>query len=161
MSTPQDQSSSQKEPLDKQVEHLLAEARMVLPGVQALFGFQLVAVFNQRFAQALGPGEQRVHLVALGLTALATALLMTPAAYHRQVEPGRVSLSLVRVGSRCLSAAMVPLALGLSVDFYLIARIVLGSTTASAAAALVVAGAFFGLWYVMPRAARAARRRAG
>ena len=38
-----------KEPLEKVVEHLEEEARMILPGIQALFGFQLIAVFNQRF----------------------------------------------------------------------------------------------------------------
>jgi hypothetical protein len=132
---------------------------MVLPGVQALFGFQLVAVFNQRFAEALERGEQRLHLVALGLTALATALLMTPAAYHRQVEPGRVSASLVRVGSRCLSAAMLPLLIGVSLDFYLIAIVILGSAALGALAALPVAGSFVVLWYAMPLAARRARRR--
>jgi hypothetical protein len=29
------------------------EARMLLPGIQALFGFQLIAVFNQTFSQIL------------------------------------------------------------------------------------------------------------
>jgi len=33
----------------KTISHLLEECRMVLPGIQALFGFQLIAVFNQPF----------------------------------------------------------------------------------------------------------------
>ena len=60
---------------------------MVLPGVQALFGFQLIAVFNTGFAEKLSHGEQRVHLLALALVAMAGALIMTPAAYHRQTSP--------------------------------------------------------------------------
>ncbi|TLG71825.1 hypothetical protein [Methylocystis sp. B8] len=31
----------------------IEEARMVLPGIQALFGFQLIAVFNNRFLAGL------------------------------------------------------------------------------------------------------------
>ena len=42
-------------PLSQAVTHLLDECRMILPGLQALFGFQLIAVFNQRFAQDLTP----------------------------------------------------------------------------------------------------------
>src|SRR4029077_15687373 len=44
----------ERESLETEVEQALEEARMVLPGIQALFGFQLIAVFNQRFDQALG-----------------------------------------------------------------------------------------------------------
>ena len=29
----------------------IEEARMVLPGIQALFGFQFITVFNERFRQ--------------------------------------------------------------------------------------------------------------
>jgi hypothetical protein len=36
-------------PLSKAAEYLLDECRMVLPGIQALFGFQLIAVFNSSF----------------------------------------------------------------------------------------------------------------
>lgn len=61
MSTPSN-PGPRKEALDEQVAQLLAELRTVLPGVQALFGFQLVVVFNQRFANELSPGEQRIHL---------------------------------------------------------------------------------------------------
>jgi hypothetical protein len=34
---------------DKTGRDAIEEARMVLPGIQALFGFQLIAVFNERF----------------------------------------------------------------------------------------------------------------
>ncbi len=44
--------------LDSAVRHILEECRMVLPGIQALFGFQLIAVFNEGFAQKLSVLEQ-------------------------------------------------------------------------------------------------------
>ena len=69
--------------LDSAARHLLEECRMVLPGIQALFGFQLIAVFNQGFDEKLSGDAQMVHLVALVLTALSMALVMTPAALHR------------------------------------------------------------------------------
>jgi hypothetical protein len=40
---------------EKIAQEAIDEARMVLPGIQALFGFQLIAVFNERFAQLPGP----------------------------------------------------------------------------------------------------------
>ena len=70
--------------LSQAAEYLLEEARMVLPGLQALFGFQLIAVFSTRFADDLTPAEQRLHLLAILLVVVAIALIMTPAAYHRQ-----------------------------------------------------------------------------
>ena len=53
--------------LEAAVSHLLEECRMVLPGLQALFGFQLIAVFSAGFEVQLSPFEQRLHLLALGL----------------------------------------------------------------------------------------------
>ena len=44
-------------PLSKAAELLLGECRMVLPDIQALFGFQLIAVFNNSFSQMLTPAE--------------------------------------------------------------------------------------------------------
>jgi hypothetical protein len=32
--------------LEEETRTIIEEARMVLPGIQALFGFQLIAVFN-------------------------------------------------------------------------------------------------------------------
>ena len=55
---------------------LLGECRMVLPGIQALFGFQLIAVFNERFARDLGRFDQLLHMTAISLIAIAVALAM-------------------------------------------------------------------------------------
>jgi hypothetical protein len=59
-----------RETLEEEATHVTDEARMVLPGVQAVLGFQLIAVFNQRF-QELSAGEQLLHLIAFLLMALA------------------------------------------------------------------------------------------
>src|SRR4029079_4924361 len=123
MSRPQ--SREEKESLEKQVTHALDEARMVLPGVQALFGFQLIAVFNSPFESLLSFGEQRWHLVAVFLTVLTVVLMMTPAAYHRQATPHASSREFVSMASHLLTAGMFILMLSLWLDCYLIARIIL------------------------------------
>src|SRR5213075_213430 len=90
--------------LDAAAAHLLEECRMVLPGIQALFGFQLVAVFNSGFAQKLSPAEQRLYLVAILLLAVAIACIMAPAAYHRQTGPLQVSRTFIEIATRLLLA---------------------------------------------------------
>ena len=95
-----------RETLEEEATHVTDEARMVLPGVQAVLGFQLIAVFNQRFQEFSG-GEQLLHLAAFLLMALAMGLVMTPAAYHRQVERGRVSRRFVDLSSSLLTFAHV------------------------------------------------------
>jgi hypothetical protein len=130
---------------------LLDEARMVLPGIQALLGFQLIAVFNEGFANRLGSAEQRLHLVAILLVALATGLVMTPAAYHRQAMQRAVSDAFLRLGSRLVSAALVPLAVGLSIEIFIVSRLVTESLVASVAIGIVTLAVLMGLWLAFPR----------
>src|SRR5437667_12549915 len=108
-------------PLSQAAEYLLEECRMVLPGIQALFGFQLVAVFTQRFGELLSGGEQQLHLLAIALVAVAIALIMSPAAYHRQSNPEEITAAFIRLSTRLLLLSMPPLAAGICLDFYLIA----------------------------------------
>jgi uncharacterized protein YacL len=137
-------------PLSKAAELLLGECRMVLPGIQALFGFQLIAVFNNGFSQMLTPPEQKLHLFALSLTAIAIALVMTPAAFHRQTGPKKITEQFIRLATRLLLWGMLPLLIGLCIDIYLIARIIGGSLLASLLA-VVVGGVFIALWFILPR----------
>ena len=136
--------------LSQAAEYLLEEARMVLPGQQALFGFQLIAVFSSRFGELLTASEQRVHLLAIGLVAIAIALIMTPAAYHRQSNPKEISADFVRLSTRLLLWSMPALAAGICLDFYLIARVILqNGLVALLSAGLALVFLFF--WFVFPR----------
>ena len=143
--------------LSDAAKYLLDEARMVLPGIQALFGFQLIVVFNSAFAGRLSHGEQRLHLLALGLVAVAIALVMFPAAYHRQTGPDEVTETFLSISTRVLLWSMAPLATGICPDFYLVSRVTLNK----AAAAWLAAGLFcvyVSFWFVLPRVKRAQRR---
>ena len=138
----------------------LEEARMVLPGVQTLFGFQLIAVFNERFDLLLSTRQQLLHLAAIVLVTIAIALVMTPAAYHRQVEPRRASARFLALASSLVSAAMLPLAAGLAIDVYLIAGVISDAPLLSAMLGIAVFAMFVALWFAFPqwRARRAPQR---
>ncbi len=146
-----------RESLEEEATHATDEARMVLPGVQAILGFQLVAVFNQRFTE-LGEGRQVLHLVAFLFLAAAMGLIMTPAAYHRQAERGCVTRRFVDLASSFLTLSLVPLTAGVVIDAYLIAWLILGDDAASLAAAGLLLLLLVVLWFVVPGRARHARR---
>lgn len=137
--------------LQEAVAFALREARMILPGIQALFGFQLIAAFNDRFHEVLGHTGEVLHLVALILVALSCALAMTPAAYHQRCS--RISHKLLKVAERFVAAAMVPLMLAICIDVGLVAFAVTAHLAWSLALALACALVFSLLWLVYPRMA--------
>jgi hypothetical protein len=139
-----------RESLEEEATHATDEARMVLPGVQAIMGFQLIAVFNQRF-ETLPGFEQVLHLAAFFLLTLAMGLIMAPAAYHRQVERGCVSRRFVDLASRLLTLSLPPLMLGLAFDTFILVRLAGGTVLLSALGAAGVALILGGLWFVLPR----------
>jgi uncharacterized protein DUF6328 len=148
------QGREEKLELSKAAGHLLEECRMVLPGIQALFGFQMVAVFSQGFSN-LTAGLKGLHLAATVLSAIAIALVMTPAAYHRLVEPMAVSEGFIRRSSRLLLASMFPLAASLCADLYVVARAVVDSAWVLALC-LAVLALFLALWVLLPERERRA-----
>ena len=126
---------------------------MVLPGIQALFGFQLVAVFSSGFASELTAGERRLHLAAILCVVAAVALVMAPATLHRHREPESISRAFLTLSSRLLMWSMAPLAIGTTLDVYLVARVIAQSVVIAAACAAAASGTFLSLWVVLPRRA--------
>lgn len=137
------------------IRHVLTEARTVLPGAQALLGFAFISMFAEAFDK-LPASSKTIHLISLALVALSTILLMTPAAYHRIVEQGEETEHFHRFASRVLIAAMIPLALGINADFYVVLRKVTDSAALSAAIAALLLIAFYACWfgYTLYRRAR-------
>lgn len=76
------EGETRKERIDRELIELLNELRVALPGVQFLFAFLLVVPFQQKFGQTTG-FQHGVYFIALAAAALATALLIAPAAQHR------------------------------------------------------------------------------
>jgi len=149
--TEDDEKDSVVVSLDAAASHLLDECRMVLPGIQALFGFQLIAVFSSGFDTKLSSGEQRVHLASIVLVAIAIALVMAPAALHRQVDARVVTARFLTLSSRLLAWSMPALAGGIALEVYLVARGILGVRAWAAAVAGVIAVVFVVMWFWLPR----------
>jgi hypothetical protein len=144
--------------LNEEMRNIIEEARVILPGIQALFGFQTIAVFNQRFVE-LPEYAKDCHLFGLGMVIIAVALVMTPAVYYRYVGKDFVSRRMVGVSSLMIRAALFPLACGLALDIFVVIL------TATDRPAWSVAGGWFaflfliGLWFVFPINARRKSRR--
>jgi hypothetical protein len=140
--------------LNEVATHVLEECRTVVPGMQALFGFQLIAVFSPTFREQLSQSERVLHLAAILLLTIAIALVMAPAALHRQSEPMSVSRRFIDASSRLLMASMVPLAIGICLDVYVIARVILGTTPGAAVVAFVMLIVFYIFWRIVPQSLR-------
>ena len=141
-------------PVDVRVEHMLTEARVLLPGAQALLGFQLAVMLTDAFG-ALSFASKLVHALALGCIALAVILLMAPAAFHRISFGGENAESFYRLGSALVIAAAVPLAGGIAGDLYVAVTKAFDTPSAGMVAAAAAAVVLIGLWFVQPLLLRA------
>ena len=150
------QTMTENTSLDERITQMLTEARVVLPGVQALLGFQLASVISQSF-ERLPASSKTVHAASLGCIAVAVILLIAPAAYHRIVFSGQDTEEVHRFGSWLVTCATAPLALGLAGDIY----VVLTEITASAMTGILIASFtlvfLVGLWHVLPAVIRLRR----
>jgi hypothetical protein len=142
--------------LTDQIKQVLTESRVVLPGTQALLGFDLITFLSPSFDR-LPSQLQMAHLFALSSTALSAILLMTPPAYHRIALHGENSEGFVRLASGFVLAAMAFLALGLAVDFYVVLAKVTQSSVWSSALSVTSFITLAGFWFVYPFAARSRR----
>lgn len=142
-------TSDKKTPLDAKIDYVLTEARVVLPGAQALLGFQLAIVLTNGFQQ-LSSNLKMTHGAALALIALSTALLIAPAAYHRLVYAGRNEPEFHRLSSRLILVATVFLALGLATDTYLVVSKIVDDAQLALWSAVAVAVVLLGLWHFWP-----------
>ena len=95
-----------------------------------------------------------IHGLSLLSIALAVVLLITPAALHRIVWSGEENETVLRTGSRITILALLPLALGMAGDAYVVLARITGATMGAAIAAGIVLLVLLGFWYVWPLADR-------
>jgi uncharacterized membrane protein len=143
--------------LEATATHILEECRMVLPGVQALFGFQLIAVFNQRF-ETVPFQNQLIHLLATASVVISAGLVMGPAAFHRIAEPDQVSQRFVRISSLLLLISMALLATGISLDIYVISTLVFANASIAFMCACLLFATLAALWFLLPAMSRKQNR---
>jgi hypothetical protein len=135
--------------LSTKVEQLLTEARLIIPGAQALLGFQFIAMLTAGFDR-LPQSVKAVHVLALCLVAIDVVLLMTPAALHRLSFNGEDSRAFLRMGSALVIAAPGFLAAGIAAETFVVLSKVSGSEDWATIGALAGFVALIGIWYVIP-----------
>jgi len=154
-----ERSKTEKLPLDTAVTHILEECRMVLPGIQALFGFQLVAVFSYGFSQQLSILDQQLHFFSIAFTVISIGLVMAPAAVHRTVDPFTVSEAFVRLSTGLLLSSLFPLAVSISIEIFIIGKLIMNGIGAGIAAGVLTLLLFLILWVGLPVLQRRKRYR--
>ncbi len=139
----------------REMNELLQELRVILPGVQVLFAFLLMVAFTQRFTE-LSSYQIVVYFTALLSTAFATLFFIAPTSQHRLLWRQQVRPQRLRLANVLLIVGSMFLAVGVSCVVFLVADFIYGGTTAAVATALV-AGAFLVLWYLIPLGQRLLR----
>jgi hypothetical protein len=150
-------AEDESERLERQLGELLQETRVVMPGVQVLFGFLLAVPFQQRFGHTTA-FQRDVYLVAVLLAAAATICFIAPTAYHRILFQRRDKPHLIRVANVFLIAGIGFLALAMTAAVLLVTDALFSSTTAALVAGLLGA-AFAWSWLAYPLSRRLRGRR--
>jgi uncharacterized protein DUF6328 len=135
------------------IEQMLTEARVILPGVQAMLGFQLIVVMTEAF-ERVPHVYQKLHFVALGLAASSVVLLIAPAAVHRLAFSGEDDPRFHQIGTILVGTALIPLSFSIAADCALAAWKLFESESVSNMAAIIIACSLLGVWYALPLALR-------
>ena len=147
---------TEKERIDRNLQEMLGELRVALPGVQVLFAFLLVVPFNQRFGQVTD-FQKTLYLITLLFTTASSICLIAPTAHHRLEFRRQDKENIVRTGNRIVVAGLALLAIAMTGAVLFVTDVVYGTTTTTAAAG-GVALAFAVIWYAIPLRRMAAGR---
>jgi hypothetical protein len=146
LADPRDETQAERD--DRNLAELLQELRVAGLGVQVLFGFLLSLPFTNRFI-GLSAGQRHLYLASLLLSAVATALLLGPVAYHRVVFRRGRKERLVRAANVMAILGLATVGLAVSAAVLLVTGYVASGLTAGLITALLVL-MFAGLWFVFP-----------
>jgi cation transport ATPase len=144
------EEETKDERLDRELEELLQELRIALPGVQILFAFLLVVPFNNRFAET-DDLQRNVWFAALLLALGAVACFITPTAYHRLRFREFDKERLVLTATRLAVVGLVCLATALSASAFFVTGFVFNDHAAAFVTAIASA-VIGGLWFALPLA---------
>lgn len=136
------------ERLDRNLEEMTGELRVVVTGVQVLFAFLLIVPFNTGFAH-VGDFERTVYFVTLVLAALAAVCTIAPSAEHRFLFRHDDKRHIVFNSNRVVIAGLVCLALAMCGCLLLVTTKLFGVGAGVVTAALG-AVPFVLLWFVLP-----------
>ena len=139
---------SERERLDKNLEQLMTELRVAMPGVQILFAFLLSVPFTQRFGDVTS-FQRDVYLVSLVAAGIATGFLIAPTAYHRMTFRRGEKRHLVFTANAWVLVGLLALAVAMVAAVLLVCDFLFDSVLATVVAA-GLGGLYIGLWFVFP-----------
>src|SRR4029079_374056 len=139
------ESESSRERLDRNLEQLMTELRVAMPGVQILFAFLLSVPFTQRFGQTTS-FQRDMYLVSLVAAGVATGFLIAPTAYHRLTFRRGEKRHLVFTANRWVIVGLVARAVSMDAAVLLVADFLFHSTVAIVVTAALGA-LLVGLWF--------------
>lgn len=147
------------ERLDRNLEEMTGELRVVVTGVQVLFAFLLIVPFNSGFAH-IGGFERTVYFVTLVFAALSAACTIAPSARHRFLFRHDDKDHLVFLSNRIVIAGLACLAVAMCGAMLLVATKLFGIL---AGVLTVTLGSlpFLILWFALPLQRRAVLDRGG
>jgi hypothetical protein len=143
-------TETRKQRVDRELNEMLQEIRVALPGVQVLFAFLLILPFQAGFS-AITELERYVYFGTLLCAAAATALLIAPSSYHRLRFRAGVAAKeqMVLTSNRLLIAGTALLAVSMGAVVFLIADVMFGGAVGLIAA--ILTGLWFAwFWYLQP-----------
>jgi hypothetical protein len=139
---------SEKERLDRNLNELLQELRVAIPGVQVLFAFLLTVPFQQNFTK-INNFQRDVYFATLICTAISAILLMSPTAYHRLTFRYQQKRKLVFYSNRFAIVGLTFLALAMTGAILLVTDVLFSTAASVVVTALAVT--FIALfWYALP-----------
>ena len=141
---------------DRNLTELLQELRVALPGVQVLFAFLLAVPFQTRFADVTR-FQRDVYVFTLLFSAVASALLIAPSAYHRLNFRQGDKEHIVEMASILTVAGLVALSLAMTGAVLLIMDWLFDGAIVVATFG-IVALMFAVLWFGLPLRRRLTRR---
>jgi Kef-type K+ transport system membrane component KefB len=154
---PSQRVETEQERLDRQLDQLLTELRVAMPGVQVLFAFLLAVPFASGFPK-LGQLDRDIFFVAFIATALSTVLLIAPSSYHRLRWRRHDKERMLVISNALTIAGLACLAVAITSTVFVITDFLFHRAWAATFTALI-ALAFLLLWYGLPLASAIQDRR--
>jgi hypothetical protein len=138
--------------LDRELDELLQELRVSLPGVQVLFAFLLTVPFSQRF-ESLTSTQRTTYFIAFLGAAAASAFLLAPAAYHRIQWRQRDKEHLLESATKFAIVGLACLAVAIAAAAFVVTDVLYDTAWAAVVAGLVAA-LLTAVWFMLPIARR-------
>ena len=145
---PSDRQETAHERLDRNLEEMTGELRVVVTGVQVLFAFLLVVPFDSGFS-GIGPFQRATYFVTLLFAALAAVCTIAPSAQHRFLCRHDDKQHIVFTANRVVIAGLACLALAMCGSLLLVTTKLFG-VTAGVLTTAVAALPFTILWFAIP-----------